>query len=90
MLQDIKLFAASLDHNIYTIDLHSAGSLDNALDQLETGLYQAYSEGHPYCKIIHGIGEGVLTVESHKILKVHTLVKALKLEENGGSTVVVF
>lgn len=90
MSQDLGLFAASLDYNIYTVDLHSAGSLRKALEWLESGLYQAHAEGHPYCKIIHGIGEGVLTVESHKLLKVHPLVKAFKLEENGGSTVVVF
>ena len=88
--ENIKLFAASLDHKIYTIDLHSFLDPASALEKLETELYRAQKLGQRYCRVVHGIGEGILASKVQDNLSQNPLVKAWKLEESGGSCVVVF
>lgn len=83
---NMKFFAASIDEKIATIDLHHTTSVTEALDLLEHELYKLTQTDARYCKVIHGVGEGVLVREVHEYVKKHPLVSGCRLEESGGSS----
>lgn len=86
----MKIFGASLDLNIEKIDLHNFRNSQNAIEFLEKELFKFYSEEKRYCKIIHGIGEGILMKKVQDFLKLQKIVEEFKLDESGGATIVIF
>ena len=89
LIQD-KFFAAEIDCNIATIDLHQSINIFDALEQLEHGLYILSSRGLFYCTVVHGIGSGQLAEAVHERLKKHPLVSGSRESESGGRCLVVF
>lgn len=89
MPHDLSLFAATIDPDISCIDLHEFQSPYEALEFLETELYQLYKKRTQYVRVIHGIGLGVLKTQVHMALKNNPLVIDFELEKSGGSTVVI-
>ena len=86
----MKFFSASIDKNIEKIDLHDFKNSNDALDFLEKELFNLYSENKKYCKIIHGIGEGVLVKKVHDFLDKQSILEFYKVDETGGATIVIF
>lgn len=86
----MALFGASIDPRLPVVDLHAAGDLQTALYQLDHGLDQAVRSGARACRVIYGLGEGVLAREVRKRLSAHPQVLGFKEEESGGSSVIVF
>lgn len=86
---DIKFFSASINPSLPTIDLHNSGSVSEALEKLEKGL-SIFVQNEQYCRVVHGIGEGVLAAAVHESLNKNPLVAEWREEENGGSCIVVF
>lgn len=86
---DPKLFAASLNHNIYNIDLHGSGTVSDALDQFESELFYLYESGIEHARVIYGIGKGVLAKEVQKRMDEHPLVEVWEGESSGGSAILV-
>ncbi|MEK7644467.1 MAG: Smr/MutS family protein [Patescibacteria group bacterium] len=86
---DMKFFAASISPTLPTIDLHNFGSVSDALEKLGKGLSD-FVQKEQYCRVVHGIGEGVLAVAVHESLNKNSLVAEWREEENGGSCIVIF
>lgn len=84
-----SLFAASINPNAPCIDLHYAGSIQDALQELESALFEFAQEREPYCRVIYGIGTGALRKAVYDVLEKHPLVRAFEGEESGGSCVVI-
>lgn len=82
------VFAASIDSHIYTIDLHDTSSVYEALEQLERELFLCYTSGHPYCEVVHGIGQGVLMNAVQQAVEKNPMVTGW--QKQGGSTLVIF
>lgn len=76
--------------DIPTIDLHEAASVADAMDMLEHGLYQYAKEQIPACRIVHGIGAGIVKHHVHDALKGHPLIERFEEASDGGSTIVLF
>ncbi len=83
------LLAAQLDEQAPVIDLHEADSVAGALVLLDQHVHHLYAAGENYCRVIHGVGEGILMRAVHKALSEHPLVAAWEVENHGGSSVVV-
>lgn len=83
-------FAASIDPHISVIDLHESTSIPDALDLMERALFRLAQEKKQYCRIIHGVGEGVLAVAVHRVLRKHPLVTDWQEAPDGGSCLVLF
>lgn len=88
MIDSATLLAAQLNDRITTIDLHEAGSIADALLQLDQGLYSISQNGDQYCRVIHGIGTGRLEQAVHESLAVNPMVA--HVEKESGSCLVFF
>jgi len=88
-IKDI-FFAASLDQNILTIDLHGIPSIYEALEQLEQELFLFYKQKQRYCRVVTGIGTGVLQNAVFAALEKHPMVAHVEKGEQGGSLIVIF
>ena len=82
-----RLLAARLDPNIAVIDLHQAGTIPAAIEQLERELFLLYKEGKLYCRVVHGIGTGALAAAAPRVLPGHTLVKVWECEDGAACLV---
>src|SRR3989344_5787905 len=67
-----------------TIDLHSEEFVLDAVYKLERGLYLNYKNGHKVCRIIFGVGNGVLKNEVEKSLKENPLAQNFEQEKSEG------
>lgn len=83
------LLAAQLSSTIPTIDLHGIEHTATALEQLEKELFSFYTKKQRLCRVVHGIGEGVLAAAVHQALSANPMVQEWQEEESGGSCVVV-
>ena len=86
-MKDNFLFLFGNDPNIYTIDLHSSENITQALAQLESGLFLGFKRKQNYCRIIYGVGKGVLKKEVMQVLKNNPMIKNFCEEEGGGSCI---
>ena len=78
----------SLCHNIPTIDLHGENR-DSTRVLVNEFINDNYKMGIEEVAIIHGIGEGILKKEVHKVLRKSKIVKEFGLEHfNNGCTLV--
>ncbi len=73
MVNELSLFAAA---TLPEIDLHTTESVVEALETLEHELYRLVRQGSAYCRVIHGIGGGVLAAAVHEVFAVHPLIAA--------------
>ncbi|NCO05063.1 MAG: Smr/MutS family protein [Candidatus Magasanikbacteria bacterium] len=80
-------FAAQLDQHIHSIDLHEYATVPEALEQLERQLFFCYQKHISYCRVIHGIGEGILMTHVHGALAKNPMVQGSQCQ--GGSCIVV-
>jgi len=87
--QDARYFAASLREDIYTIDLHGILSMQTAMEQLEKGVFFCSTHDYDMCRVVHGIGSGVMKHAVHAALKASPLVEDFQMSADGGSTVVL-
>jgi hypothetical protein len=83
-------FPAEINPELPEIDLHHTRSISDALDELESHLFQIQQDGAQFCRVIHGSGEGILAKATQEALTKNPLVLEWKLEETGGSCVVMF
>ncbi len=83
------LLAAQLDAKAPVIDLHQTDSVAGALELLERELFSLYKEGESYCRVVHGLGDGVLSKAVQETLQENPLVAQWEVELHGGSCVVV-
>lgn len=81
---------AAIDPFISLIDLHLAGDLEAAIQQLERELDRLSRARIRYCRVIHGIGTGVLSAAVHNILAKNKQIFAYTEAEDGGSCLVLF
>ncbi len=70
------------------IDLHAAHSVTDALEQLEHELFLVYTKKETECRVIHGIGEGILARAVHAELDKHPMIRRWQEEEHGGSCLI--
>ncbi len=86
---DIAAFAASLHGDLPTIDLHGITPVQRAIDRLERDLYRFYENGDKTCRVIYGIGEGVMAKHVQAALDKNPMVHEWHHEQTGGSCIVV-
>lgn len=89
-MDEIFWKAVSHDAGLANIDLHNSKNTAEALDQLEKELFFIFKKGEKYCRIIYGIGEGVLREKALNYIKKHPLIIEYKEEDSGGSVIVIF
>ena len=90
MTSDEILFSASLSSSVPTVDLHAAHRAAQAESMLQSRLHEFYSSGAKACRVIHGIGKGILTNMVTKELDSNPIVADWTREDHGGSCLVVF
>ncbi len=83
-----KFFAASIDQNIEVIDLHDCANPSEALDKLERELFLLQKNGIKYCRVVYGIGEGILRKSVLEALVKNPMVE--DVQEESGSALVLF
>jgi dsDNA-specific endonuclease/ATPase MutS2 len=71
-----------------TIDLHAAGDITTALEQLEHALFQAHQAKENQLRVIYGIGTGVLRGAVLEALRKNPMVIRIEEEDTGGSCIV--
>ncbi len=82
--------SAEIDPAIPVIDLHSTDSISEALEKMERELFRLHIQRVRYCKVVHGIGSGLLADAVHRVLNKHPLVQAHQEAGNGGACLVLF
>lgn len=85
-----KFFAAEINPHTVVIDLHTTNTVIGALEQLEKELFLVFNTGEKYCRVIHGIGTGILAEAVHKALSKNPLVADWQESEQGGSCLILF
>lgn len=85
----LDFFAAQHSKSTPEIDLHHAGYISDALEELDTRLSRLVVH-HAYCRIIYGVGTGALRRAVHERLRGISFVKRFEEEESGGSCIVFF
>lgn len=80
---------ASLDPSLFTIDLHQAGDLHTALEEFDRGLDRAVQARARTCRVIYGVGAGILSREIHQKLNKNKNLQGWQEEETGGSAIVL-
>jgi dsDNA-specific endonuclease/ATPase MutS2 len=89
IMMSTSFFAAEIDSNAPVIDLHGM-QISDALTFMEQELYDISRSDYGYAKIIHGIGTGRLRDAIHEALERNPMIHEYKVEEHGGSTIVIF
>lgn len=87
---EAAFLGASIDPHIPIINLHLAGDLETALNQFERELDKLSRSKVRYCRVIHGIGSGILASAVHKVLVKNKYIFAFTEVEDGGSCLVLF
>lgn len=85
----MAFLSAEINPKIKVIDLHSENNVDSAVDKLYSELFKLQKEGEQYCRVAHGIGNGIL---AHKIgleLSKHPAVLSFRKSADGGSSLVI-
>ena len=87
MRKDIQLLA-DIQADLPMIDLHATGGITDALTMLDQELYHLSLQKTLACRVVYGIGEGVLRRAVLQELKRHPLVQGVVEESSGGSAVI--
>jgi dsDNA-specific endonuclease/ATPase MutS2 len=87
-MEDILYQTLENDRSLFVIDLHKSENVTDALDQLEKELFSAFQNKVKYCRVVHGIGEGVLKKAVVENLKRNPLVYDFREGESGGDCIV--
>lgn len=87
-MEDILYQTLVNDNNLFLIDLHKSENVVDALDQLEKELFFAFKNKIKYCRVVYGVGEGILRKEVLQNLKKHPLICSFKEGESGGDCIV--
>ncbi|MBP9761215.1 MAG: Smr/MutS family protein [Candidatus Magasanikbacteria bacterium] len=74
--------------DIPTIDLHGIPDIATSLETLESQLFLFFCEDKNVCRVIYGIGEGLLAEGVLAALKQNPMVITVEQEETGGSAIV--
>ena len=84
-----RIDAQFLEHlqNIPVIDLHNLLPVE-AVEKLNQELHTLCVHKSEFCRIVHGVGEGVLQYIVHGELSKNPLIEAFFLDSHGGSTTV--
>lgn len=82
---EAKIFAAQLDQNLPSLDLHGLYP-GEALEKLELFLYQQSQVDA--VRVIYGGGTGKLKAEVLAVLRKHPMVA--KIHDEGGSVIILF
>ena len=85
-----KFFAAEINEDAVSIDLHNFQNIYDALEHLERELFYFAQEKESYCRVIHGIGTGAMARAVGEALGANPLVVGWKVELHGGSTIALF
>lgn len=88
-MEDILYSVLINDDSLFLIDLHESKNVVDALEQLEKGLYFAVKNKIKYCRVVCGIGEGVLKKEVLRNLQKHSLVYDFREGESGGDFIII-
>lgn len=88
--ESAAFLSAEIDPAIPIIDLHSAESISEALEKMETELYRLARQPVRYVKVVHGIGSGSLGEAVHRVLDHHPLARAWREAEGGGACLLLF
>ncbi len=80
---------ASLDPHLFTIDLHQSGDLYSALEDFDRGLDRAMNIRSRACRVVYGLGQGILSKEIHKKLNQSKNILGWQEEETGGSALIL-
>ena len=88
-MEDILYQTLSNDNSLFLIDLHKSKNIADALDQLEKGLFFAFKNKIKYCRVVYGIGEGILKKDVVANLKKHLLIYDFREGNSGGDCIVV-
>ena len=75
--------------NIPVIDLHNL-ERSEAVEKLHHELHRADVHKSGFCRIVHGVGSGVLARIVTEELSQNPLIEAFSLDSHGGSTTVRF
>ncbi len=84
-----RFFSAQIDHNLFEIDLHDKGHVADALDHMEKQLFFLAQKKVSSCRVIHGIGSGVLARAVHEALEKNPLIVDFQEDERGGICLVL-
>lgn len=87
MNRDLELLKDIAD-GLPTIDLHERGSVSDALTLLDQSMTSLSLNHVSACRVVYGIGAGVMRNAVLKELSHHPLVRGFVEESSGGSAVV--
>ncbi len=87
MNRDLELLK-DMGDALPAIDLHHAGSVNEALTKLDQEMTRLSLSHVNACRVIYGIGEGVMRKAVLQELGRHPLVRGVVEESSGGSAVV--
>ncbi len=82
------LWAAQYDRAIETIDLHTEQTVPDALQQLDHELFIFYNRRVAVCRIVYGIGTGVLRSAVLAAIRQHPFIEEWMEEDGGGSALI--
>lgn len=82
------LWAAQYDRTIETIDLHTEQTVSDAIQQLDHELFVFNNRRVAVCRIVYGIGTGVLRSAVLGAIQKHPLIEEWMEEDFGGSVLI--
>jgi hypothetical protein len=84
-----SLFAASIDRSIPMIDLHQFPDVRSAIEYLEIEAFILVQSSHLCCRVVYGIGSGVMRTETIIAIEQNPMFGEYMEEDTGGSLVVL-
>lgn len=89
-MNDILYQTLCHDKDLFLIDLHRSDNIPDALEYLEKEIYSAWKNKVKYCRVVCGIGEGILKGKTRDALKTNPLVADFRAGGSGGDFIIVF
>lgn len=89
MNSDLLFTVVENDSSAPTIDLHEIRFVTDAIEELDRALAR-FLVSEKYCRVIYGIGEGILSAAVAEHLDKSPIVREWRAENSGGSAIVLF